>query len=294
MKLKGIEKFREKIPWFAGKRIIIVPLYFLILMSLSLLVMIWFYSLPEMTLSSGINSVIASLFPLFGELLIAIVGFLIVYQMFSWRDRMKAKYSQLSYQRMIPIGAGGVVLVLSLSINLFLHYWSFSPTFWSTSPLRFLTLPLETFAYGAEPIVFWVRMLLAAFLLAVGIVMIIRSLQTFGFDYMGVVYLYFPEESKIQNHEIYSILRHPTYAGVLTIGLSGMLYTFTAYSIIFFIVYLAGFYLHIHFVEEKELIQRFGSSYQDYIKRVPAFFVIPAKLRIFFNFLLRKPVEDTA
>ncbi len=289
MKIKGIEKFREKTSWFAGKKILIIPLYFVSMMSLSLLVMIWFDSIPEMTVSSGTNSVMVSLFPLIGELIVAVVGFLMIYQMFLWRDRLKAKYGQLSYQRIILLGAGGVVLVFSLSINLFLHYWSFSPMFWATSPLRFLTLPLEAFANGAEPLVFWARMILAAFFLIVGIIMMIRSLQTFGFDYMAVVYLYFPEESKIQNHEIYSVLRHPAYAGVLTIGLSGMFYTFTMYSIIFFFIYLLGFYIHIRFVEEKELITRFGAPYQDYMKRVPAFFVKPSKIRSFFGFLLRKP-----
>jgi protein-S-isoprenylcysteine O-methyltransferase Ste14 len=68
-----------------------------------------------------------------------------------------------------------------------------------------------------------------------------------------------------------------------------MFSTLTLYSIIFSLVYFLGFYIHIHFVEEKELIVRFGPSYQEYMKKVPAFFVNPKKLGILLGFLLGKP-----
>lgn len=146
----------------------------------------------------------------------------------------------------------------------------------------------QGYFYALGTVVFWAKIALAVFFLGSGITMIIRSLQTFGFDYMTVIYLYFPEESKIQNHEIYSLLRHPTYTGALLIGLGGMCSTLTLYSVIFFIVYFAAFCIHIHFVEEKELIVRFGPSYREYMKKVPAFFVKPDQLGIFLGFLLGK------
>ena len=118
--------------------------------------------------------------------------------------------------------------------------------------------------------------------------MMIRSIQAFGIDYMAVIYLYFPEESKLQDHEIYSVLQHPAYTGILLIGLGGLFSTFTLYSIIFFIVELSAFCIHIHFVEEKELVTRFGASYQEYMTRVPAFFVKPNKLGTFLGFLAAK------
>jgi len=55
---------------------------------------------------------------------------------------------------------------------------------------------------------------------------------------MTVTYLYFPEESKIQNHEIYSVLRHPMYAGALLLGLGGMFSTLTLYSVVFLLFIL--------------------------------------------------------
>jgi protein-S-isoprenylcysteine O-methyltransferase Ste14 len=105
---------------------------------------------------------------------------------------------------------------------------------------------------------------------------------------MFVVYLYFPEESQIQENEIYSVLRHPVYAGGLLIALGGAFLTFTLFSFATYLILLIGFYLHVHFVEEKELIQRFGDSYREYRMKVPAFFVSPKSIRVFFSFLLKK------
>lgn len=286
MGVTGIENFKKKIPSFSGKRIFVLPVYFLFILLLGVITMIGFDLIPGMTASSDINSGLLSLFPLIGELVVGIVGFGMVYQMWFWRDRLKVRHGPLAYQRIFLVGFAGVLCVLSLSINLFIHFWSFSSAFWENSPLRFLTFPLETYANVAGSLVFWLRMALAVFFSVLGIAMMIRSVQTFGIDYMTVVYLYFPEESKIQNHEIYSVLRHPMYAGALILGLGGMFSTFTAYSIVFFIVYLAGFYIHIHFVEEKELIARFGASYQQYKRTVPAFITNPRKFGILFGFLL--------
>ncbi|MHA1725873.1 MAG: methyltransferase family protein [Promethearchaeota archaeon] len=105
---------------------------------------------------------------------------------------------------------------------------------------------------------------------------------------MFEVYLYFHEESKLQDHEIYSVLRHPVYASLVLICMGGMLFQMTLYSIITFIFYYFLFNIHIHFVEEKELINRFGNSYKDYQKRVPAIFIRPKNWKIFFKYLLGK------
>jgi protein-S-isoprenylcysteine O-methyltransferase Ste14 len=43
----------------------------------------------------------------------------------------------------------------------------------------------------------------------------------------------------------------------------------------------------LRFVEEKELIERFGQSYLDYRARVPAFWPRWRDLPIFFRFLLK-------
>jgi len=46
-------------------------------------------------------------------------------------------------------------------------------------------------------------------------------------------------------------------------------------------------YIHIHFVEEKELMDRFGDSYREYRNENPAFF-IPLKIGVYsLNILLK-------
>jgi len=115
--------------------------------------------------------------------------------------------------------------------------------------------------------------------------MLFRALETFGFDYMTVIYLYFPEESEMQYHKIYSILRHPAYSGALFLCLGALIIQFTLYSISFYLILYIGMYIHIHFVEEKELIDRFGDSYREYRSQTPAFFVYPKRLGLFFKYL---------
>jgi protein-S-isoprenylcysteine O-methyltransferase Ste14 len=62
----------------------------------------------------------------------------------------------------------------------------------------------------------------------------------------------------------------------------------SGFSFAAFALYLAGFYIHVHFVEERELIQRFGDSYSSYRRETPAFFVSPGKLGTLLRFLAGK------
>ncbi len=226
------------------------------MISLSLYILIKFYSLPE-----RIGGKIGVLFPLLGEVVISIAGYFLIYQMWYWRDKLKARYGKLSYQKIFLSGFTGISLFFfSIPISMFLPFWKFAPLFWEKSKFKFLATVMDSsIGSGGWPIHF-VRIPLSILFFLVGILLIFRSLQTFGADYMSVAYLYFPEESKVQHHEIYSILRHPTYAGLILIALGGTLFSFTPYSIIFFLIYVGIFYFHIYFVEERELIERFGDS----------------------------------
>lgn len=292
MKIKGIDTFQEKVPILAGKKIFLLPLYVFFIVLFCIFIMTKFYSLPNTLMHTRINPILLSLFPLAGEIIFCIIGLTLIYQMWFWKDRLKARYGSLSYQRIFLSGFTGVAcLFFSIPISLFIPYWSFSSSFWINSPLKFLTIPIEEYLTPLTILVFWTRITLSVFFSVLGITMVIRSLQTFGVDYMSVVYLYFPEESKIQEHEVYSVIRHPTYAGLLIFGIGGMFFTFTLYSIIFYLVFLAVFYIHIYFVEEKELITRFGPSYQEYMKKVPAFFVKPDKLGVLLDFLIKRKAK---
>lgn len=285
--LKGLDVFIRKVPALSGKRIILLPLYAFSIMFLSVAVMMGFDALPMM-FGFKVSSVLLSFMPLAGELLVCLLGFVLAGQMWFRREAQKARYGQLSYQSIFLVGFAGISCVLSLALNMFVHYWWFSQPFWMMSPLKFLVLPLESYFPHIRLGIALFRMGLAVLFTVTGFIMFIRSLFTFGFDYMGVLYLYYPEESRVQDHAIYSVLRHPAYTGALLIGLGGLFYIFTLYSVIFYAVFLAAFWIHIRFVEEKELVARFGRSYIEYRKQVPALFVKPSKLLPFFAFLAGK------
>lgn len=286
LKLKGIDKFIEKLPKFSGKKIIILPIYCIVVFSLSLGIEIYFDLLPSIIPVNGALGYFIIIFPVLGEILMGSIAIFLVYQMWSKRDRLKAKYGQLSYQRIFLVGFGGVVIIFSIVINNLIPFYQWDLNFWSQFPFSIFTNPLTSYFTPISLLLGYIHILLGGFFCILGIIMMVRAIETFGIDYMTVTYLYFPEESELQDHKIYSILRHPAYSGILLISLGGMITQFTPYSIIFFLILYFGMYIHIHFVEEKELINRFGDSYLDYRKKTPAFFVHIKDWGLLFGFLL--------
>jgi len=286
--IKGFDKFRKKLPILSGKRIAVIPLYIICISTIAFLICITFDTLPELLMTSGTSMILLSFFPFFGVLLLEIVGFFLAWQMWLWKNRLKEKYGPTSYQRIVFSGFAGIILVITLAFTQYIPYYSYAPAFWASSPLQILATPLEKFFGGAGPALFYAKEILAVALIITGLMMCARAIQIFGVDYMAVVYLYFPEESQIQENEIYSVLRHPAYASLLIIALGGTFHTFTLLSFLSFLTFLLGFYVHIYLVEEKELIQRFGDSYKTYRKKVPAFFIRPRDKNIFLRFLFRE------
>ncbi|NPV51314.1 MAG: hypothetical protein HPY60_08990 [Candidatus Methanofastidiosum sp.] len=286
--IKGFVKFREKLPILSGKRIAVIPLYIIFISIITFLIYTIFDTLPELLMTSGTSMILLSFFPLFGVLLLEITGLFLVWQMWLWRNSLKERYGPTSYQRIVFSGFAGIIMVISIAFNQYIPYYSYAPTFWASSPLQSLATSLEGFFGGVGSVIFYVTEILAVILLIIGLMMCARAIQVFGVDYMAVVYLYFPEESRIQENEIYSVLRHPAYASMLIIALGGTFHTFTILSFLSFLTFLLGFYVHIYLVEEKELIQRFGDSYKSYQKKVPAFFIKPKDINIFLRFLLMR------
>lgn len=288
MKLKGIDKFREKIPRFSGKKIILLPLYLLSVLIVSLLILIYFDILPTILPTNGLLGFFLPWFPVFGVLIMGIIALFLVYQMWFHRDRLKAKYGQLSYQKIFLAGFGGVVIIFSIVIHNYIAFYTWDIGFWSQFPYSVFATALNSYIPPMALFFKYLRLICGLFLGILGLLMSFRAFFTFGFDYMTVIYLYFPEESELQNNKIYSALRHPAYAGALIICLGGAILQLTLYSIMFFFILYFGMLIHIHFIEEKELINRFGNSYKEYRKKVPAFFVRPKNWRQFFKFILGK------
>jgi protein-S-isoprenylcysteine O-methyltransferase Ste14 len=206
--------------------------------------------------------------------------------MWYWRDNLKEKYQHNSYQRIIFIGLGGICLMISLAFNSITPIREINPDLWNNPSFSIWITPLTSLLGINFQYLDIIRYLISGFLFLLGVITGVRSFLTFGIDYMALVYLYFPEESKIQDFEIYSVLRHPAYKGVALISMAGFIYNFSLFSLLYLLIFLSGFSIFILFVEEKELIQRFGDSYKKYRNSVPAIFVRPKNWKKYFKFLI--------
>lgn len=266
-----MDKFREKLPAFKGKKIIIIPL-----IALCSFLFTYYFTKKFISLAIFLDSLsleaLAIISPIIGIIMLETIAFFCVYQMWLKKDTLKMKYGQKSYQRIFPIGFFGISIVIGLSFYNIAHLSNYNDLFWQTYPYRIFSQALSKLSGLDLQILNIIRVIMGIFIILLGFLMIIRSLITFGIDYMTVVYLYFPEESEVKNHKIYSILRHPTYAGLIYMSIGGTLIQFSLYAIIAAIFYVIYFWIHIRKVEEKELIQRFGESYNEYRKKTPALF----------------------
>ncbi|MHA1906107.1 MAG: methyltransferase family protein [Candidatus Thorarchaeota archaeon] len=285
--MKGIKKLREKIPNYPGKRIAILPLRGLLGAIIGYCFMILLDILPRIFPSITFLSVLEPYLPILGSLFVGLFAVWLIRRIWILREKRKAEYGNLAYQKMIPTGVAGVFLVPALIFHAFTSIRSLPPgppvneltTLWSQSLLPLIGIPPE--------IDIILRLFLSSIFILIGILLVRSSIMTFGIDYMTVVYLYFPEESEIQENDIYSVVRHPAYLAGVILGIAALFFRFSVYSIVFcFIVYLV-FKLHLR-TEEPELIDRFGDGFVEYMERVPAFFVSPRNYRKFFRFLMGK------
>jgi protein-S-isoprenylcysteine O-methyltransferase Ste14 len=199
------------------------------------------------------------------EILLVGVGFGSLYQFFRHRRDFKARFGPLAYSRAAgQFGLPGVTVIAALIAR-----------------LRYLPGP-EIPHFGGDLVLPG----LGCVLTAAGTLLGLRTVLTFGVDYLTMVYVYFPEESQLANHAIYNILRHPAYAAVQFIAFGLALLNGSWAALAGALFFLLGLWGWVGLVEEKELIQRFGPAYVEYRKRVPAFWPHPRDLKAFFRFLI--------
>lgn len=72
---------------------------------------------------------------------------------------------------------------------------------------------------------------------------------------------------------VFSIVRHPIYLGSILLYLGFILLTLSLLSVLVWILIIVFYYM-ISLYEEKLLVQRFGSAYEEYKKKVPMLFPI--------------------
>lgn len=98
-----------------------------------------------------------------------------------------------------------------------------------------------------------------------------KAFSVLGLDRAAMLYTYFPEEDKLVDQKIYSFLRHPLYSMIIHFVFGFALINGTIEALIEAFITFAAV-IAITKNEEKELINRFGDSYIEYMKKTPAYF----------------------
>jgi protein-S-isoprenylcysteine O-methyltransferase Ste14 len=285
--MKGIEELRNKLPNYQGGKIgLFVILAFFILVS-SIMFQLLMDSLPRLFRSVEILQIIAPFTPIIGSLIIISIGFLVVCRFWRIRDKHLSKFGEKAYQKAFKLVVIGVPMLFSVIIHSFFPTDLIAPYRIEDSLSRYLGVPISDLLLVFPFYFLYIRLVLSILLVGLGLLVVNRALHFFGIDYMALLYIFYPEESTLQDHEIYSILRHPTYHCLLLISIGGIFFRFSIYSVIYFLIFLVGINIHIKYVEEKELIQRFGNDYKKYIETVPALFVRIKDLKKYFSTLLK-------
>ncbi len=200
-----------------------------------------------------------------GEIVVMAIGFLFMSLFFSRKKLYQQKYGELAYRnafaRFVIPGLGIIAAAVA-------H-------------VGYMPGPEIPDAVWWKAILIWAGWV---FVIA-GTAVLMRGIMTFGADNLSLLYVYFPDEGHLVDTKIYSALRHPTYAGVLRIGIGLGLLNCNWFSLIIAVLLPLGLTGWIRLVEEKELLERFP-SYTDYRKHVPAFWLKPRDLPKFIRFIV--------
>ena len=284
MEIKGVAKLREKLPKYRT-RLKLLPLVGLVALVISFCFMLSFDI--AVRLVGGYESLVTiePLMPVIGVCLCELVSFFLVTRMWRNREMWKREHGDLAYQKALPNGISGVFILFGVLLHGFVSVRSLPPI----PPLNSLTIIMSRSILPmigvSEDIDLYLRLILGGVFLLLAMLTARRAILTFGLDYMLVVYLYFPDESEMQEREIYSVVRHPAYFSGVLGAIAFLMFRSSVYSIIFFIllmIYLKAFIS----VEEGELVERFGESYDNYRKQVPGLYVKPKKIGAFLRYVI--------
>jgi protein-S-isoprenylcysteine O-methyltransferase Ste14 len=281
MKLKGLEKFKQKLPRYSGKKFGIIPLIWLISFILSSFLLLLSYWTPRLLSDNELLGLVEPILPIFGQMIILMIGFFLIARVWSRRQQLLKQSKELAYQRGVISGFIGVPFVLATAFH------SLFPIAYSWQPINPITALLFFSPFRSNFILSSILLLLGLILFLIGLLTFRRALLTFGLDYMAVIYIYYPEESELQDHQIYSVLRHPTYFAVILTAIGGWVANFSVYSFTSALLVILGILIHITFVEEKELLERF-ESFREYKKQVPAFIIKPSQLLPFLRYVIAR------
>ncbi len=237
--------------------------------------------------------------PPIGSMLMITGGLSIVHVVWRKRDKFISQDKKRAFQKSVKYTFTGIPIAMAGIIHMFLPVSWLAEKIFSISVFRNpLTNLFQTpigqliaTAVGNSNYTDMVpRIVFSVLFLIIALLTMFRTIFVFGIDNAAMLYVYYPEESKIVNHKIYSIVRHPLYVSVYLLMISALISTFSIYSVIITVIFALCFSYHIYCIEEKELIERFGEGFKEYRKEVPALIIHPRNWGKFFKFLMGKEI----
>lgn len=282
MKLPGFDEIQNHLPDYDQKqtRILVLRLPgFALLFLLIQIVLLYGVQYLAKSLDTRLLDYIEWAIPIINNILFVLLGTATAQKGFTKKKEMLEKNGKHAYQQMVK------TILLGISMAFSGIFFGYIPILNAKTDLAVnLSTPLDTLFI---PWNFWIiRFSIGAIFFIIGILAAIRAVFTFGIDTATMVYVYYPDEAKLVDNEIYSIVRHPMYLAVILIAAGGFVFYLSAYSLIYFGIVIFSFFQQIIKYEERELIQRFGNSYKEYSKKTPAIFIRPKNWGKFFRFLL--------
>ncbi len=288
MRLKGLEKVREKLPTFSGKRLYLVFALFPLCGLTTLATLLLIDILPRLFPQYPLLVLLEPLFPIAGIVMLVSIAMWGIHSRWWKREEYRAKYGDLAYQKALYRLLPSISIVFGVVLHSFISVRALPPT----PPVNDLTILFSKsilLLFGVAPTIdVFFRIVTSSILFIICVLIIRSSVLTFGVDSMMVIYLFFPEESELNDYEIYSVIRHPAYFAMIMFSLSGFLFRLSVYSLLTVIILVIALDQHLKNHEEKELIERFGESYIEYMNRVPALHVRVRDLRVLFKFILMR------
>lgn len=248
----GLERWRAHLPDLRAARI---PLIALIAVACFLA-------------ATGVLVTIDRLWPqwtLAGQFAVFLFVYVWVGQIFRRRDSYRARWGERAYQNAF---ARHVLPGMPVALAGLAH-------------IAYMPGPPIAFGWARVPVV------VAGAVLAIsGGLLWFRSYFTFGVDSLALLYVYFPEEGRLVDSEIYSVIRHPVYSAVAQLCLAIGIWRGNWFSVAFALFVPIGLMFWLRRVEEPELIERFGEGYAEYRRRVPAYWPRPRDWGKFIRFLI--------
>ncbi len=301
MKLTGKEEILKHLP-NRPKYILKIYLFQVILITLCTVSILFIFDLLPRFFSINWLISVEPYIPFLGSIFAVFGGLTIVHLTWRKRDKLIAEDRKLAFEKSVKYTFTGIPIAMAGAIHGFLPFsWLADKIFSLSSSQNPVTSFLETSvgklimnAVGNPNYNDMIaRIIFSVLILIIAIVNMRRTIMVFGIDTASMLYVYYPEESKIVKNEIYSIVRHPLYVSVNLLGISALVSNFSIYSIGIYLILVLGFQYHIRCIEDKELAERFGEEFKKYQKSVPSLIIRPKNWGKYVRFLIRKDMSKT-